>query len=363
MSQSQIPSKFAIPWGNSAASAYIRSIPQNSQIGITNCAASLTDGFPPLTFVPIGAGGCPPFGQDFNGILKQITQWSQWQAVSAGLPWDSAFSTAIGGYPTLAIVQSNVMSGRLWFSVADNNTANPDSTTVATTNWIVLPGMNQPGQPVPSFSASPLQNCVLANGLTVGNASSNATNLANAKTFWLFSFLWSNCATCTLFNSSGGVVSKGASAIADFAANDAIATPNMAGLGLMGADTGSTTFLSGVPVTSGSRTVPMSVLGENLHTLQLNEIPSGITSLNPSPVALSVFSVLNNVVSGTLVTFTNGTGIAVVGLTANGTEASGQIQSTGSIASSAIATTSNNTSGGSHNTVERSALVVWNISL
>src|SRR5262249_55866104 len=75
LTQSGLPSRSNIPGANSAGSSYVRVIPQASQIGITNCAASLTDGFPPLAFVPQSAGGCPPFGQDFNGILKQITQW------------------------------------------------------------------------------------------------------------------------------------------------------------------------------------------------------------------------------------------------------------------------------------------------
>jgi len=65
--------------------------PQASQIGITNCAASLTDGFPPLTFVPVAQGGCPPFGSDFNGILRQITQWSQWMQAFSGCPTTPRF--------------------------------------------------------------------------------------------------------------------------------------------------------------------------------------------------------------------------------------------------------------------------------
>ena len=84
VTQASSPPKFPLVWGQNAATAYIRSIPQNSQIGIQNCAASLNDGFPPLTAVPIAAGGCGPFQQDTNGILKQITHWSQWY--SAGGP-------------------------------------------------------------------------------------------------------------------------------------------------------------------------------------------------------------------------------------------------------------------------------------
>lgn len=125
--QSNIPPKFQIPWGNGAVAPYIRSIPQPSQIGIQNCAASLTDGFPPLTFVPLSSGGCPPFGQDFNGILKQITQWNRWAGAGEPLLYDSTFSTAIGGYPKGARLTVAASPGCVWLSLVDNNTSNPDT--------------------------------------------------------------------------------------------------------------------------------------------------------------------------------------------------------------------------------------------
>jgi len=136
MQASQIPSKFAIPFANSAGVGYIRTIPQASQIGVTNGAASLTDGFPPLTFLPVGAGGTPPWGQDFNGILKQITQWNQWQSAGGLAVYDSGFSASIGGYPQGAILASATATGVIWMSTADNNTTNPDGVSPA--NWVLI---------------------------------------------------------------------------------------------------------------------------------------------------------------------------------------------------------------------------------
>lgn len=127
MSQSQIPNKFPVPWGSSAGASYIRSIPALSQMGIQNCAASLNDGFPPLTFVPASAGGCPPFGVDFNGIFNQLSAWSRWQAAGVMAPYDSTFSAAIGGYPNGAIIPSATTSNLWWQSTADNNASNPDT--------------------------------------------------------------------------------------------------------------------------------------------------------------------------------------------------------------------------------------------
>jgi hypothetical protein len=264
MKQSATPPKFPIPWGNSAGSAYIRSIPVSSQIGTQNGAASLTDGFPPLTFVPSVAGGCPPFGADFNGILKQVTQWSQWQQASGPIFYDSAFAAAIGGYPNGATLSSAIVPGYLWLSTADDNTSNPDT---GGANWVQEPGQVPTGTPVPTFAATAAPGYVLANSATIGNASSNAGR-ASADTQFLFAFLWNlPAATCPIFSSTGAGSTRGASAAADFAANKAIATPLMQGAGLIGIDSGGTAFLTNIPVTSGSQTATASILGENLHAL------------------------------------------------------------------------------------------------
>lgn len=141
MKIADIPTKFNIPFGNSAGGGYIRAVPEASQIGITAGAASLTDGFPPLNFLPVGAGGVPPFGQDMNGILNQATAWDRYASCAGGLPiYDAAFSTAIGGYPRGAVI-SGTSAGVLWLNIADDNTSNPDT---GGANWInILVALNQ----------------------------------------------------------------------------------------------------------------------------------------------------------------------------------------------------------------------------
>lgn len=127
MQDSQQPAKFSIGFGASAGGAYIRPIPTASQIGIQNGAASLTDGFPPLTFLAESAGGVPPFGEDFNGLLSQLSLWCQW--VSAGSPayYDSAFSASVGGYPKGALLNQSANPRFYWVSLVDNNSSNPDT--------------------------------------------------------------------------------------------------------------------------------------------------------------------------------------------------------------------------------------------
>jgi hypothetical protein len=132
MLASQIPARIPLPFANSGTK---NTIPTASQIGITAGAASLTDGFPPLTFTPLDAGGVPPAGADFNGVLNAITAVQQWQSAGGSFTFNTAFSTSIGGYPNGATLIST--SGDTnWLSTVDNNTTDPDSAGSA--GWISL---------------------------------------------------------------------------------------------------------------------------------------------------------------------------------------------------------------------------------
>lgn len=176
MLASSIPSKFNIPFANSAGPSYIRTIPQASQIGITPGAASLTDGFPPLNFVDVAAGGVPPFGQDFNGLLNQITKIQQWQNAGGIFKYDSAFSTAIGGYPAGCVLMSTDNKTR-WLNLADNNTTDPDGGSPA--NWTSDSIGKLARITIYINNAGTLQSSI--NGGAFANASSTFTPLTITK--------------------------------------------------------------------------------------------------------------------------------------------------------------------------------------
>ena len=126
MQSSNIPSKIPLPFAYAAGGGYVNPIPVASQIGVTDGRASLHDGFPPDTFLPIASGGVPPFGSDVNGILNEITAIQQWQQAGGFFPYDAAFSSAVGGYPLGAILQSSSFNG-FWICIQENNTNNPDT--------------------------------------------------------------------------------------------------------------------------------------------------------------------------------------------------------------------------------------------
>lgn len=135
MKLSDLPARFNIPFANSAGGGYVRPIPEASQVGVQAGAASLTTGFPPLNWLPTGAGGVPPFGQDMNGIIRWITEWSRWQGAGGLVPYDAAYSAAVGGYPLGALLTSPT-ANIVWLNTVDDNTTNPDA---GGAGWVLMP--------------------------------------------------------------------------------------------------------------------------------------------------------------------------------------------------------------------------------
>lgn len=134
MQLSNIPGKLVLPFANAGGKS---TIPVASQIGITAGAASLTDGFPPLTRTPIAAGGVPPSGLDMNGILYEMSAIIRWANAGGGYPYDSAFATDanVGGYPKGARIMRSDGTG-YWFNTAENNVTDPEGAGAAAAGWV-----------------------------------------------------------------------------------------------------------------------------------------------------------------------------------------------------------------------------------
>ncbi|MFA6903331.1 MAG: hypothetical protein WC236_09635 [Gallionellaceae bacterium] len=175
LADSAAPTKIQIPFANGAGGAYVRTVPVASQIGIQNGAASYTDGFPPLNFVPVNAGGVPPFGQDMNGVLRDVSAHARWWAAGGPVYYDSAYQTAIGGYPKGAIVQSATVTGKLWFSSTENNVTNPDT---GGAGW--APALNTVYAPLTGTGASGTWGINITGNAATANSATTATNATNA---------------------------------------------------------------------------------------------------------------------------------------------------------------------------------------
>jgi hypothetical protein len=111
--------------------------PTASQIGIVNGAASLNDGFPPLTMTPPSAGGIPPYGVDMNGILYILS--AHVAAIAAGQPyhWSSTLETDMGGYALGAVLQQLADPTAFWINLVSGNATNPDTASpLGSTGWM-----------------------------------------------------------------------------------------------------------------------------------------------------------------------------------------------------------------------------------
>jgi len=122
------PSKIAVPFAENGIKNVIG---QDPVIGQAGNKATYSVGFPQITMTPKSAGGLPPFGRDMNGILYDTTTILQYNQAGGRYPFDSAFSTAIGGYAKGAVVQRADLLGS-WVSQANNNTTSPEG---ASTLW------------------------------------------------------------------------------------------------------------------------------------------------------------------------------------------------------------------------------------
>jgi hypothetical protein len=183
------PRKFPVPFAGGGG-ALKTTIPQGSQISILAGAASLNDGFPPLTMQPVTAGGVPPYGQDFNGILFDISAICRWVNAGGTFTYDSAFSSdaAVAGYPNGAILQRADNTG-FWMSIADNNVSNPDNSPIftASTSGTVLTvsavasGTIQVGQSISGVGVS-AGTIITALGTGTGGAGTYTINNSQTVT-------------------------------------------------------------------------------------------------------------------------------------------------------------------------------------
>lgn len=115
------PSQITVPF---ATSGLKNAIPAASNPVTGN--AGYDAGFPATNMTPKEAGGIPPFGQDFNGILFDITTAIQYLEAGMQFPYSSSFATAVGGYPLGAIVTRTDGTG-FWRNTVPNNTTNPET--------------------------------------------------------------------------------------------------------------------------------------------------------------------------------------------------------------------------------------------
>lgn len=131
MQSSNKPSKLVIPFSNEGGRSSIPLV--KSGIG----TASLTEGFPLETRTDRDAGGIPPSGLDFNGILYLLSAINRWDQAGAGYIYDGTFANdaLVNGYPVGARVLRTDGRG-YWLNTTENNVIDPESSGAVAAGWV-----------------------------------------------------------------------------------------------------------------------------------------------------------------------------------------------------------------------------------
>lgn len=133
MSGAPLPPVIPEPFAKNADPSFIQNpIPQTT--GVPG-RASYDLGFPPLSMQPIAAGGKPPFGQDFNGLLFAITSQQYFAQAGQLWPYNATVAAAIGGYGVGSIL-SSVDGKTIWINTSNGNVTDPDSGGAA--GWVSM---------------------------------------------------------------------------------------------------------------------------------------------------------------------------------------------------------------------------------
>ncbi|WP_432319389.1 hypothetical protein [Yersinia enterocolitica] len=212
MQNSSIPTRMPVPFANSGVK---QTIPIDSQIGIESGRASFTDGFPPLTRIPLTAGGIPPYGTDFNGVLNAITDSIRWANAGGGYLYDSAFSSLVSGYPKGARLINSTYTG-YWLNTSEGNTASPESGIA--TGWV--PDKNNGVTAITGLAAANVTLTALqASNDRVTLAGSLTANINVVFPAWLSKWIvTNNCTgnftvTCKTASGSGVAIPVGTTAV------------------------------------------------------------------------------------------------------------------------------------------------------
>lgn len=200
---------------------------------------------------------------------------------------------------------------------------------------------------------------VRQNGLTIGSATSGASERANADTNNLFLFLWNNYPN-TKCPVVGG---RGATATADFAANKQITLPDMRGKGPSGLDGMGNSRANIIPdsaVTSGggdTGDTSAAFGGEASHTLVLAEAPTGQFTHTFNDLGH------NHTVGGTDQLSNPGPGGTSMSATSIGPTGGTHTGNTSTSSTGITSTITDHAGGGAHNNMQPFSLGTWYIKL
>ncbi|TXH17163.1 MAG: hypothetical protein E6R03_04400 [Hyphomicrobiaceae bacterium] len=208
-------------------------------------------------------GSLPRDGQAaMTGQLKA----SSGTVAAPGMAWSS--DTDTGFRRSAANTTMAVAGGADIAAISDTGLAMQTGMSITDQAGLIVSGLPT-GVMMPYLATTAPTGWVTASGKTIGDASSSATERANADTSSLFSFLWTNFSDSICAVSSG----RGVSAAADYAAHKTITLPDLRGRAFFGLDNigGSAASRLGSIITSATTNGASG--GTETVTLSTSQIP------------------------------------------------------------------------------------------
>ncbi|EAQ4379496.1 phage tail protein [Salmonella enterica] len=133
MKLNDTPRQLAVPFASDGAKNTVpdKATQQTKESG----NAAYDSGFPPVTMTPIAAGGIPPHGRDFNGLMHDITAAIRYAQAGGLYTYNADFARAIGGYAKDAIL-AGTETPSIWQNTIDDNLTGPEDGDSA--GWVNL---------------------------------------------------------------------------------------------------------------------------------------------------------------------------------------------------------------------------------
>lgn len=305
--------------------------------------------------------------QKFNQLMFAVTTALK-ELQSHAIP-DFITSSLNGGSPWSyskddLVRWNNGVETLAYISLVNSNTSDPSDTT----KWRRFSASSFPTGSLLAYDGSTLpadNTWIWADGKTVGNASSNATNRANADTYDLFVLTWNSYSNTLrpIINSNGTAGTRGASADADWNANKAITIRDMRGNVAVGRDDMGGTAAN--RITTGGCGISGVTLGasggEQTHALTSNENAShthGPGSLSASSAGAHTHTMATNTGAGS----GSPPALPIVGVS-TGSSTTPSTNSAGAHTHTITGSTDNSGTGQAHNNVQPSGIVNYLLKL
>lgn len=216
--------------------------------------------------------------------------------------------------------------------------------------------LNKTGAIRPAFEEGVIEGYVRLNGRTIGNATSGATERADADTADLYAYLWDRLSDTLAPVSTG----RGASAAADYAAGKTLSLPDWRGRAPFGVDdmgASPASRLNGATISAGTATTPGSVGGAAVTVLAQANLPAVSPTITVSDTSQKSFTF-----GGTTIAVGAGapqTVVTDITTTGNPTTVQTTLTTTGAVSATIAALGS----GNAFSSISPFALVAWHIKL